>query len=385
MDIKNIISSYNLNEISIWVLWWHSALDICSWAKKYWFKTICVAKKWRDLTYSKYYKNTWSTWCIDECIIVDKWEDLLSNEVQDRLRKENTIFIHSRYFWTYFDFKQIEENFEVPIYGSRELLKLEERDIPNNQYYLLEKAWIRIPKIYKVPDIGGDENSYDFLNTWEELKGLVLTKVNNATRTYERENFVSSSWDEWKETASSKLRKWEITLNALQDSVIEEFILWAQINFNFFNSNLSWEIELMWTDIRRQTNLDWLLRLPAKEQLKMAENFDPYHIETGHIAVTCKESLLEKAFEAAENFVISCKENAQELIWPFALQWAIETDWKKEELVVFDVSLRIPWSPWIGSTPYSWYLYWRQVSIWERVSMEILKAIKEGRLGELLT
>jgi len=124
--------------------------------------------------------------------------------------------------------------------------------------------------------------------------------------------------------------------------------------------------------------------LPANEQKKIPD-YKPYHIETWHIAVTCKESLLEKAFKAGEDFVASCKKNAQELIWPFALQWAIETDWKKEELVVFDVSMRIPWSPWIWATPYSWYLFWRSVSMWERVAMEIKDALDAWKIEDILT
>lgn len=388
MDISNIIKSYDLKNITIWVLGGHSALDVCSWAKKLWFKTLCIAKKGRELTYDKYYK-TRDKWqiigCIDECIVVNEWKDLLNEDIQEKLRKQNTIFIHNRYFWVYFDFKDIESKFRVPIYGSRELLKLEERDVEKNQYYLLEKAGIRIPKIWKTPNIKIEDWKLIIENYWEKIEWLTLTKVNNATRTYERENFVSSSWEEWISLAEEKLNNWIITLKALQNSVIEEFVLWAQINFNFIHT-VNWEIELLGTDMRRQTNLDWFLRLPAKEQLKINSSINPFHIETWHVAVTCKESLLEKAFIAAENFVKACEnETGQKLIWPFALQWAIETDGKKEELIVFDVSLRIPWSPWIWATPYSSYVYWRNVSMWERVSMDIKEAINIWRIEDILT
>ena len=384
MDILSVLKSYNLKNLTIWVLGWHSALDVCAWAKKHWFKTVCIAKKWRELTYNTYYKTDNEKWCIDECIVVDKWSDLLTNDVQERLRSLNTIFIHSRYFWVYFDFIEIEERFNIPIFGSRSLLKLEERDVPKNQYYLLEKAWIRIPKIWETPVLKTENWKLKIENSSEDINKLTLTKVNNAVRIYERENFIAWSWNEWVAIANEKIARGEITLEALQASVIEEFVLWAQINFNFFYSNLTWKLELLWTDTRRQTSLDWFLRLPASEQKKIP-NYKPYHIETWHIAVTCKESLLEKAFKAGEDFVKSCKENAQAIIWPFALQWAIETDWKKEELVVFDVSMRIPWSPWVSATPYSWYLYWRSVSMWERVAMEIKKAVDEWVLEKVLT
>ncbi len=389
MDILKTLSNYDKENITIGVLWGHSALDVCSGAKKYGFKTVCVARKWREQTYLKYYKSRKrgddTVWCIDEVIIVDDFSDIVNEDVQEKLRSMNTIFIHNRYFWVYCDFNEIENNFNVPIYWSRELLKLEEKNIPKNQYYLLEKAGIRIPKIYKTPILEFNNGKLEIKNPEELMDQLTLTKVNNAIRTYERENFVSSSWEEWKEIAESKLNKWEIAIKTLQVSVIEEFVLWAQINFNFFHSMIHDEVELSWTDMRRQTSLDGWLRLPAKEQLKINAKVNPHHIETGHVAVTCKESLIEKAFIAAENFVKTCKEEAQELIGPFALQGAIETDGKKEELVVFDVSMRIPGSPWISATPYTEYLYWNKMSVGERIAKEIREALNSGKIDDIVT
>ena len=45
----------------------------------------------------------------------------------------------------------IENNFHVPVFGNRWLLKAEERNLPKNQYYLLEKANIPHPRIYSDP------------------------------------------------------------------------------------------------------------------------------------------------------------------------------------------------------------------------------------------
>ncbi|MBI3873597.1 MAG: DUF1246 domain-containing protein [Arcobacter sp.] len=46
------------------------------------------------------------------------------------LRAKNTIFVHNRYFWVYCNFKDIENKFLVPIFGTRDMVKLEERDVP---------------------------------------------------------------------------------------------------------------------------------------------------------------------------------------------------------------------------------------------------------------
>ncbi len=102
--------------------------------------------------------------------------------------------------------------------------------------------------------------------------------------------------------------------------------------------------------------------------------------------MTVKESLLEKAYEAGEQFVKTClKYNPKGIIGPFALQGAIETDGKQEELIVFDVSFRMPGSPGIAATPYSQYLFGRSVSLGERVAMEVKAAVMAGKLAEITT
>jgi 5-formaminoimidazole-4-carboxamide-1-(beta)-D-ribofuranosyl 5'-monophosphate synthetase len=84
--------------------------------------------------------------------------------------------------------------------------------------------------------------------------------------------------------------------------------------------------------------------------------------------------------------VETCKKyHPKGIIGPFALQGAIDTDGKKEDLVVFDVSFRIPGSPGIAATPYSSYLFGRPVGMGERIAMELRAGIQSGRLDELLT
>ena len=389
MNIEEILRNYDTKNITIAVLGGHSALDVCHGAKKQGFRTLAVCQKGRAETYEKYYKTRNGKGCIDDVIVVDHFKDIVKPEVQQELRDKNCIFIHNRYFWVYCNFEEIEHDFHVPIYGSRTLLKLEERDIPNNQYYLLEKAGIRIPKMWDVPKIRLENLNIIFENkeNLKDMDRLTLTKINNAVRTYERENFVASSWMEWLHIVNEKLSKGLITFEDLQVAVIEEFILGAQINFNFFYDALTGDLELMGTDMRRQTNLDGVLRLPAHEQLKI-DNLPQYikHIETGHVAVTCKESLVEKAYEAGEKFLQSCKQYAgQEMIGPFALQGAIDTHDNKEEIVVFDVSMRIPGSPGTKFTPYTGYMFGESMSYGERIGMNMKHALERGKLSQLLT
>jgi 5-formaminoimidazole-4-carboxamide-1-(beta)-D-ribofuranosyl 5'-monophosphate synthetase len=174
--------------------------------------------------------------------------------------------------------------------------------------------------------------------------------------------------------------------------MIEEFIVGAPVNFNFFYSPLTGELELLGTDTRRQTNLDGFLRMMAEDQA-WAKQFTPVKmVETGHIAVTVKESILEKAFELGEKFVAQCKKlprsidpTGKGIIGPFALQGAVVTEDGKEDIVIFDVSFRMPGSPGTFATPYSRYLYGESMSVGERIGMELRSAANDKVLEKVVT
>jgi 5-formaminoimidazole-4-carboxamide-1-(beta)-D-ribofuranosyl 5'-monophosphate synthetase len=370
--IQNLVESYDSKKITIGVLGGHSALDVCRGAKKHGFRTLAVCQKGRDKTYTKYYKTrSDGRGCIDKTIVLDKFADITKPQVQEQLRDEYTIFIHNRYFWVYFNFTDIENNFKVPIFGTRSMLKLEERNVPKNQYYLLQKAGIRYPQLFKSP---------------KDIDRLAIVKVNEAIRGYERAFFFASSFVDYKKKSGQLLTKKMITQESLNQAVIEEYVIGSQINFNYFYSALDDELEIMGTDTRRQTNLDGLLRLPADEQLVVLKYLKPKIIETGHIAATTKESIIESIFELGEKFVATTKkEYPPGIIGPFALQGAMVADKGKEEMVVFDVSLRIPGSPLTQFTPHTGYLYGQSISYGDRIAMELKKAIKTKRLEEIVT
>jgi len=211
--------------------------------------------------------------------------------------------------------------------------------------------------------------------------------VNEATRGYERAFFVITNEGDYWRVGGEMVKSGKIKQEDLDKSVIEEFILGAQINFNYFYSPLDDSLEIMGTDTRRQTSLDGFLRLDARTQMELLEGgYKPSMIETGHIACTTKESILEKAFKEGEKFVATLKkEVAPGIIGPFALQGAMAAMDGREEFVVFDVSMRIPGSPGTRFTPATTYLYGEAISYGERIALEIRKAIDHDRLEELLT
>lgn len=379
IDVAKILAGYDTANLRIGSLGGHSALDVCSGAKAEGFETVVVAQKGREQTYSKHFKTRPSTGsgqaggkgCVDHVIVVDSFADVTKPEIQEQLRKLNVIFIHSRYFWVYCDYKEIENNFNVPIFGNRQLVRKEERNEAKNQYFLLEQAGIKLPKQFKKP---------------EDIDRLVIVKAAEASRNYERAFFLASNYEEYA-TASQKLvDQGVITAESLKAAVIEEFVVGPQLNLNYFYSPLDGEVELMGTDTRRQTNIDGFLRLTAAQQAQAQKYVQPSYIENGHQAVTIKESLLEKAFEAGEAFVSAVKQHYPPgMIGPFALQGAVTAGPPTEELLVFDVSMRIPGSPGTMFTPYSGYLHGENISIGRRIAQEIKRGTETNRLAELLT
>lgn len=400
MNAADLLKGYDLKKLTIGCLGGHSALDVCAGAKKQGFRTVVVAQEGREKTYDKYYRvragaragkevglaprsAQREVGCVDEVFVVQKFEDVLKEETQAKLRKQSTIFIPSRYCWVYFkDFARFESGFNIPVFGNRSYVKVEERDQKPNQYDLLKQAGIRTPKIFTKPS---------------DIDRPVIVKVSEAKRGYERAFFLASSPKEYDREAAQRIEAKQITKEGLSKAVIEEYVIGAPVNFNYFYSALNRGeasgsgfhrsgLELMGTDTRRQTNLDGFLRLTSHEQEEALKHVSLKMIETGHIAVTVKESLLEKAFDLGERFVKATKTLlGREIIGPFALQGAVTAEEGREDIVIFDVSLRIPGSPGISFTPYSGYLYGESLSYGERIAMEIAEAVKGRRLSEVVT
>ena len=369
--VFELLRDYSSRKLSIGCLGSHSALDISSGARAEGFRSVVVCQKGREATYARYYRARDGKGCIDEIILLDKFKDVLKPSTIRRLQKSNTIFVPHRSFQVYVGYDGIERDFHVPLFGNRFLLRAEERTSRPNQYDLLRKAGIRTPKTFKEP---------------EDIDRLALVKAPEARRSYERAFFFAASYDEYVRKAREMIKKGVATEEGIRSAVIEEYVLGAHYNFNYFYSPLTGELELLGTDMRRQTNLDGLLRLPAPEQAEVLKGARVKQIEVGHIACTLRESLLEKVFEMGEAFVRATKKYYPPgVIGPFALQGAVTSEEDDEEPVIFDVSLRVPGSPGTRFTPYTEYLFGKSISVGRRIAMEIREAERQERLGEVVT
>jgi len=368
-----ILKQNNYSQPTIGVLGSHSALDICRGAKDEGFKTLVVCQKGREKTYETYYRTHAQTGCVDECLVLSSFDEILHPKIQNSLQKNNVIFVPNRSFEVYlhFDYESIENNFQIPIFGNRYLLKIEERGRTKDQYFLLQKAGIRYPKQFKNP---------------KDIDCLCFVKILEKERGFERAFFLVNSYRDYKKQVEKKLKKGIFTSEQLKKAVIEEFIVGVQVNLNYFYSPLSKRLEFLGSDTRRQTNIEGLTKLPAEYQKKMTEKISVQYEEAGHQAVTILESLLEDVFKMGEKFVKTSQSLfSPGIIGPFTLQAILIPGPPKKEFVVVDISPRVPGAPGISSTPYSGYLYGQSFSVGRRIAKEIKEAIQLNKLNKILT
>jgi 5-formaminoimidazole-4-carboxamide-1-(beta)-D-ribofuranosyl 5'-monophosphate synthetase len=350
-----------MEKITLSMVGSHSALDVCRGAKEEGFRTLVFCEPGREKTYKKHFKNI-----VDEAMLIGNFSDVAGKDAIQLMKSRNSVFVPNRSFEAYmnFDYDTIEK-MDISFFGNRKLLRIEERTEKKGQYYLMKKSGIRFPKQFASP---------------EDIDRVVIVKASESERNFQREFFFASSTEDFSKKSKDIIAKGKATEKSIENSVIEEFVLGVPVNFNFFYSPLKEELDLMGTDFRRQTSLDGFLRLPAEQQLLLKEK--PQFKEAGHVAATVLESMLEKAFEAGESFVNACKEFGG-IIGPFALQSLIVPGPPKEDIVVYDISPRIPGSPGTMFTPYTHYKYGQNISVGKRIAMEIKEASKNGDMQKI--
>jgi 5-formaminoimidazole-4-carboxamide-1-(beta)-D-ribofuranosyl 5'-monophosphate synthetase len=374
--VAQALAKYDRSRLTLASIGSHSALEVAYGARAQGLRNLVITAKGRERTYTEYYlrkETPVPRGCVDDVIELGAFPEILRDDVQKRLIDANAIFLANRSFEVYlhqkYTYDEIEQGMRVPFFGNRFLLRAEERDEAGNQYALMQRAGIRYPRQFNSP---------------EEIDRLVMVKAPHAKVSFERAFFLVSSPEEYREVSARLIDQGILAESGLQDAVIEEYLLGPSINLNFFYSPILGELELMGTDTRRQTNLEGFRNVPPAV-LDALRNVPMRLEEAGHIAATLTESTLEKAFDMGERFVKASRESlAPGVIGPFALQCIIVAGPPKE-FVCYDVSLRIPGSPGTRYTPYSSYRWGRDVSVGERIAMELVMARDANRLEEILT
>ena len=132
-EIHGILDDYDNLKLRIGMTASHSALDICDGAIEEGFPTVAYCQKGREKTYAEYFKTRRtssgrvSRGMVDKAIVLDSFNDVMNTNFHQQMRDRNVIYVPNRSFTSYSSISDIENNFRVPMFGSRNMLRMEER------------------------------------------------------------------------------------------------------------------------------------------------------------------------------------------------------------------------------------------------------------------
>ena len=380
-EISGIIEDYERLKLRVGMTASHSALDICDGAIEEGFPTAAYCQEGREKTYSQYFKTQRTSsgrvrrGMVDKAIVMDSFNDVMQPQMQDEMRKRNVVYIPNRSFTSYSSIEDVENNFHVPMFGSRNMLRMEERTEEQDYYWILDKAGLPYPEAIADP---------------QDIDCLVIVKLHHAQKKLERGFFTCASYKEYIEKSETLLKEGTIDQESLDGARIEKYVIGPVFNLNFFYSPLEEEmpkLELLGVDWRFESSLDGHVRLPAPQQMTMpAHQQIPEMTVVGHNTATIRESLLEKAFELGEKFITASKEHYDPgIIGPFCLQTCIDKDM---DYAIYDVAPRLGGGTNVHMSvghPYGNATWRKPVSSGRRIAMELRRAVEQDRLLEVLT
>jgi 5-formaminoimidazole-4-carboxamide-1-(beta)-D-ribofuranosyl 5'-monophosphate synthetase len=346
--IESILEGYDKKKITIATIGSHSALQILKGAKDEGFKTLVITRKDQAMVYEQFRLG-------DEIMRIDDYKELLDTGLQDKLIEKNVILIPHGSFVEYVGPKNIEDDIYIPLFGNRLVLEWEsDRD---KQRELLVKAGITMPKKFSTPD---------------EIDRLVMVKFPGAKGG--KGYFLAKNKQEF----DMKMKKHE---RRGEQYSIQEYVIGTLMYPHYFHSPLEERTELLSMDIRYESNIDGLTRIPST--ILSGYKVDPSYVVTGNIPIVARESLLPQVLTMGMNVVKTSKGLFPPgLIGPFCIESVCTKD---QQLVVFEISARIVAGTnlYIDGSPYSKLLYDEPMSTGRRVGREIKNAIKQGRLSEI--
>ncbi len=356
-NILKILDKYDKDNITIATLGSHTSLHILKGAKEEGFKTAIICEKGRETPYQRF--NV-----ADEYIIVNEFKDIVNEEIQQQLRDINAIVIPHGSFVAYAGLKNIEDKFNVPIFGNRDVLRWESEREKERQ--LLVEGNIRIPYKYNSP---------------EDIDRPVMVKFPGARGG--RGYFVASSPTEFKNKIHIMKERGWLEDSDIDKAHIEEYVSGCNYCIHYFYSALEDKVEIMGMDTRYESSIDGFVRMPAKDQLDI--NLTPSYVVTGNHPAVIRESLLPQVFEIGDKLVESAKKLVSPgLNGPFCMQTLVNDNL---EVICFEISARTDGgtNTFMNGSPYSYLTHGKPMSMGRRISLEIKNAIEKKELEKIIT
>jgi len=297
--------------------------------------------------------------------ILNEYKDIL--KYADELVDLECLQIPNRAFSVYVGGDEycsaIENDYPVPILGSRLALKVENRgEIEKDYYWFAEKAHIPYPKSYKY------EVHKNGIRFKEAIDEPVLLKAEHAHRAFEREFIFAADSNDLEAKVEREMKIGNLNKECLERARVEQIVLGPHANFNFFFSPLDAQAD--WGDVdkwyaklykatleeartclanqflsideRRETILDGVKRLPidVQEKIKKVPSFEV----SAHLVMSLRESLLKDVHRYADAYLLAMRKHLHPgIIGAWCLQTLITWDkiskYEQNPSVKVDVTL----------------------------------------------
>lgn len=355
-DMRAILDKYDLKNIAIGTLGSHTALNIFKGAKEEGFRTVCVCKEKDAIMYRKF-------GLADEMIIVKDFSELISEPVQEKLRRLNVVLIPHGSFTAHLSTEQLTRQLHVPMFGNKELLHIEAGRKEQEEW--LRKAGLRLPATFKSP---GD------------IDRLAIAKLPGAQGG--RGYFLAASPEGFYRRFNEMVKRGLLKEEDMEKIHLQEYVLGVNIYPSYFSSIIKNDVELLAADRRYESAVDAIGRIPAGEQLEIGVS--PSYTVVGNFPVVIRESLLPELMRMGDRVQETAKRLAPPgIIGPFCLETIIT---ENLEIYTFEISARIVagTNAGIGTSPYAYLKYGEKMYMGRRIALEIREALEQGRLRDVL-
>lgn len=375
------LGRYNWKAARIGVVASHSSLDTCDGAVSEGFRTLAVCQKGREKTFERYFRAQRAAddrivrGVVDDTLVLERYDMILESKNQEHLMRTDTLWVPNRSFTSYCSIDAIENDFKVPMVGSRNLLRSEERGGPRDYYWILERAGLPHPKKVEKP---------------EDIDDLTMIKVHHHVKKLERGFFTAKDYEQYRQKSEELIKQGVLDEDFEQHARMEQYIIGPVFNLDFFYNPLEdkgEKIELLGVDWRFESSLDGYVRLTAEQQIGLEKDgIIPEYTVCGHNFATLRESLLDKAFGLAEKYVKATQEYySPGIIGPFCLQTCVDKDL---DFYIYDVAPRIGGGTNVHMSvghPYGNTLWRQDMSTGRRLAKMVREAIEQDRLDEVVT
>jgi 5-formaminoimidazole-4-carboxamide-1-(beta)-D-ribofuranosyl 5'-monophosphate synthetase len=331
----------------------HCALQVLKGAKDEGFSTLLVCQRKRESLYRRF-------GFIDEYLFVDSFSEVTSRDIISTLKERNAVIVPHGTLVSEVGAKNVLEEFDVPIFGSRKMLLWEsDRELKEK---LMKESGLRTPKTFTSPD---------------EIDRLVIVKLHGAKGGLGY--FLADSPKSYRENLNKSMKSGKVATNV--PLYIQEYVVGVPVYFEFFYSALSGELEFHSIDRRYETTVDSIGRVPAS----MQSSIQPSYVVVGNSPLVLRESLLEQVFKMGEDFVrASARLVPPGMIGPFCIEGVYD---EKTEFVAFEFSARIVAGTnlYTQGSPYTAFLFDKPMSMGRRIAVEIREAAATASLSKVTT